>query len=102
MPKKSRNEIILTDREWDALYRRSIRRAASFAEVERAKIILLADQGFSDTEIARRLGITRQTVGKWRARYYEWGLGENFDGGAPADFSSLRDDPRSGRPKHPK
>ncbi|WP_181791482.1 helix-turn-helix domain-containing protein, partial [Streptomyces phytophilus] len=32
----------------------------------RARIVLLAGQGMRDTDIARRLGVSRQTVGTWR------------------------------------
>jgi len=57
------------------------------ALVERAKILLLAAQGVSNTEIAQRVGCSRPTVILWRQRYTQAGL----DG--------LGDQPRSGRPQ---
>jgi len=60
---------------------------APHAVVERAKIILLAEQGWSNYAIARELRVTEVTVRKWRARF-----------AARAKLSSLRDAQRSGRP----
>jgi transposase len=57
------------------------------ALVERAKILLLAAQGRSNTEIAHRVGCSRPTVILWRHRYTKAGL----DG--------LGDQPRPGRPQ---
>ena len=37
--------------------------------VERAHIVLLAGEGVSNQEIARRLGLVRQTAAKWRERF---------------------------------
>ncbi len=54
---------------------------------QRARIVLLAAEGVSNTEIAERCGTTRQTVVTWRARYREGGL----DG--------LADERRPGRPR---
>jgi len=57
------------------------------ALAERAKILLLAAEGLSNTEIARQVGCTRPTVILWRQRYTQAGL----DG--------LGDQPRPGRPQ---
>lgn len=54
--------------------------------VERARIVLLAAEGHSNQEIARRLGVVRQTAAKWRERFRSGGLG------------ALGDAPRPGRP----
>jgi transposase len=54
---------------------------------QRARIVLLASDGVTNTEIADRLGVTRQTVVSWRARYDERGL------------PGLDDAQRSGRPR---
>ncbi|MFB8107350.1 MULTISPECIES: helix-turn-helix domain-containing protein [Streptomyces] len=59
---------------------------APAALVRRARIILLAAGGVSNTEVAARLGVSRQTVIKWRTRYAEDGL------------EALGDLPRPGRP----
>jgi transposase len=49
-------------------------------------MVLLAAEGVSNTEIGRRVGMTRQTAIAWRARYDSGGID------AQADL------PRSGRP----
>jgi len=56
----------------------------------RAKLVLLAREGLSNSEIAERLGMPRQIVSKWRQRYYaerEDGLADRARGGRPATFS---------------
>ncbi|MGW5350873.1 ROK family protein [Streptomyces sp. NPDC004031] len=52
----------------------------------RARVVLLAEEGVRDAEIARRLGISRQTVGTWRHRWQSAGL------------RGLEQRPRTGRP----
>ena len=54
---------------------------------QRARIVLLAADVLSNTEIALRVGVSRPTVISWRARYEASGIG------------GLRDEPRSGRPR---
>src|SRR3954451_4944310 len=41
---------------------------------QRARIVLLAGEGHSNTEIAARVGASRPTVIHWRDRYLEGGL----------------------------
>jgi transposase len=55
---------------------------------QRARIVLLAADGESNTRIAERVGVSRPTVTGWRARYAQRGL------------AGLDDEPRSGRPRH--
>jgi transposase len=52
----------------------------------RARIVLLAAQGLSNAEIARRTGTSRPTVVDWRGRYQDGGI------------TALTDLPRGGRP----
>jgi transposase/transposase-like protein len=54
---------------------------------QRARIVLLAAEGVSNTEIASRVGVSRQTVVSWRARYARSGL------------AGLYDEARPGRPR---
>jgi transposase len=54
---------------------------------QRARIVLLAAEGLSNAEIARRTGTTRPTVLGWRNRYLAGGI------------RALHDLPRSGRPR---
>jgi transposase len=53
----------------------------------RARIVLLAGEGVPNTEIAKRVGVSRPTVNLWRARYATGGV------------AALTDEPRSGRPR---
>lgn len=53
----------------------------------RSKIVLRAAEGLSNQEIARRLGVTGSTVGKWRERYRVRGM------------EGLADEPRPGTPR---
>jgi transposase len=57
------------------------------ALAQRARILLLAADGVSNTEIADRVGVSRPTVIGWRRRYAREGL------------AGLADRPRSGRPQ---
>ncbi|MFF7366085.1 helix-turn-helix domain-containing protein [Streptomyces sp. NPDC008125] len=54
--------------------------------VRRARIVLLAAGGFSNTEVAAQLRVSRPTVIKWRSRYEDSGI------------AALGDLPRPGRP----
>ena len=62
-------------------------RTAPAGVAARARVVLLAAQGVANYEIARRLGMSRPTVNRWRQRYVEQGL----DG--------LADQQRPGRPR---
>ncbi len=53
----------------------------------RARIVLRCDAGRSNREVAAQLGVTTQTVGKWRARF----LAQRMQG--------LLDEPRPGAPR---
>ena len=55
--------------------------------VSRARIILLSASGKTNQQIARQLGLTNATVGKWRRRFLE------------QDVSGLHDGLRPGRPR---
>jgi transposase len=53
----------------------------------RARIVLACAEGGQNKEVAARLELARQTVGKWRRRFIEQGL------------EGLHDEPRSGAPR---
>jgi len=55
--------------------------------VQRAQIVLACGTGETNTAIAKRMGLTGMTVGKWRKRYLEQGL------------EGLHDELRPGRPR---
>jgi transposase len=73
------------DRERLVAWTRSSSLRAGLAQ--RARIVLLAADGVSNTEIAERIGVSRPTVIDWRARYERSGL------------AGLDDEPRPGRPR---
>jgi transposase len=50
---------------------------------QRARIVLLAAGGVSNTEIAARVGVSRQTVVSWRSRYMRRGIAGLHDGARP-------------------
>ena len=62
-------------------------RTLSHALVVRAQIIVLSADGMFNKVIAQRLGVSHQTVGKWRKRFLEGGV------------QGLYDELRSGRPR---
>ena len=79
--------IELFGEERDTLERQSRRRKISRAEAQRAEIVLMAASGANNCEIARRVGVTRQTVRAWRERF------------ARARMDGLSDEPRCGAPR---
>ena len=95
MPRRSPFTVVLADVERAGLERRARKYTSPYRDVIRAKIVLLAAEGLDNDVIARRLGLPRQIVSKWRKRFYLErlsGLEEEPRGGRPARFS-----PRSRR-----
>ena len=82
----ARQPLVLTDRDRVTLRRWSAC-AGRARRAQRAQIVLLAAQGLPDSEVARRLGVSRPAVLTWRGRYARDGL------------AGLADRPRSGRPR---
>ena len=92
MPQISPYEIELSDAEREELESLARKYTAPYREVVRAKIVLLASEGYSNCEISGRLDIPRQIVSKWRQRYFEEranGLADQERSGRPATFSPL-------------
>src|SRR6266581_2650453 len=87
MSRRSPFVIALSDADRAVLVERSRAYTAPFAEVVRAKIVLLAAGGEQNTAIAERLDLDVDVVSRWRKRFFEEGL----DG--------LEDRKRSGRPR---
>lgn len=80
-------QLELTEQEHSELSRWLCRRQMPAAEQTRARIILLSCEGLSGKEIGERVGVTSETVSKWRKRFEKY----RMDG--------LTDAPRSGRPR---
>ncbi len=90
MPRMSPYEIKLNDAERAALEHLARKYTAPYQEVVRAKIVLLASDGYSNSEIAARLGLPRQIVSKWRQRYFDEraaGLADRTRSGRAPAFS---------------
>jgi hypothetical protein len=79
--------IELSEEESGELRSRAARYTTPHGEVLLAKIVLLAAEGKTNAEIARRLDCALRTVSLWRKRFFE----ERLDG--------LRDRQRAGRPR---
>ena len=87
MPSSVAVAIVLTDDERAVLESWTRRRTSAQALAQRSRIVLLAADGVTNTEIARELGVHRPMVTKWRRRFAE----HRLDG--------LTDEPRPGRPR---
>ena len=79
--------LVLTDAEIAQLTAWSRRPKTARAIAERARIILASASGAPSLAVAQAVGVTRQTVGKWRTRF----LADRVDG--------LLDAPRPGAPR---
>lgn len=79
--------LVLAADERQTLEQWAARPTTPPALAERARILLACAGGDTNKEIAARLQLTPQTVGKWRARF----LQQRLDG--------LLDEPRSGAPR---
>ena len=87
MPSPVPSSVELSAAERVQLESWSRRRMSAQALALRSRIVLLAAEGLNNVEIARRLGIQRNTVAKWRSRF----LAHRLDG--------LTDEPRPGQPR---
>ena len=65
---------VLSEDEVQQLQALASSRSLPHSIVHHAQIVLACGPGVTSTAIARRMGLTRLTVGKWRKRYRELGL----------------------------
>jgi transposase len=84
---RPRKPLEITAAEREKLRMIALRPKSAQAMAMRARIALGCGQGVSNTEIAKKLGITGATVGKWRERFRK----SRLDG--------LLDEPRVGAPR---
>ena len=89
MAKRGRPKRIveLTDAQREELERWTRRATTAQSLALRARIVLSCEEGGDDLVVAERLGIDRNTVGKWRRRF----IAKGMDG--------LLDEPRPGAPR---
>ena len=87
MPRQSPYRIALSADEERTLTARASQYTRPYFEVLRAKMILLAAEGWSNDAIARSVRTRREVVSLWRKRFFEERL------------AGLEDHTRSGRPR---
>ncbi|MGH9120321.1 MAG: IS630 family transposase [Acidimicrobiales bacterium] len=87
MSRRSPFVIELSDEDRCELERRARCYSLAHAQVVRARIVLLAADGWANVAIAEELGVHVDVVSRWRKRFCEDGIG------------GLDDRPRSGRPR---
>ena len=71
MPRQSPYQIVLSTDERRTLTARSAKYTRPYFEVLRAKMILLAAEGWSNHAIARSLRTRREVVSLWRKRFFD-------------------------------
>lgn len=79
--------LILTREQREQLEGMVKSRSLPAGLVSRARIVLMSAAGKTNQEIARQLGMTNATVGKWRGRFLQ------------QDVTGLHDELRPGRPR---
>jgi transposase len=80
-------ELVVTQSERESLQNWARRPKSAQALALRARIILACAEGKTNTEVANEFRVTKQMVGKWRARFFD----QRLDG--------LLDEPRPGTPR---
>ena len=86
-PLRVARAVILSSEQRQQLEQQSRARSLPARQVERARVVLHAADGWQDKEIASALGITPEKAARWRNRFLDGGL------------SALQKDaPRPGRP----
>ena len=84
---RAAKQIQLTDEQREQLQAFARSRSLAHALVVRAKIVLMAADGQSDSRIAESISVSRTTVSKWRRRFLE------------SAVQGLYDELRPGRPR---
>ena len=79
--------LVLSPEQREQLESMASSRSLPAGLVSRARIILLSAAGKTNQQIARQMGLSNATVGKWRRRFLE------------QDVSGLHDELRPGRPR---
>lgn len=79
--------LLLRDGDREELERLTRASSVRSGLAQRARIVLLAAEGLSNTAISERVGVSRPTVIGWRERYQAKGV------------KGLQDQDRSGRPR---
>jgi transposase len=86
-PGRPKAELTVSPAEHEALERLARRVRVNRGLAFRAKIVLACEKGASNSEVARTLRTSAETVGKWRKRFID------------ARVDGLLDEPRPGAPR---
>jgi transposase len=87
-----RISVPLSNEQRAELERFGSRPKTAQALARRCRIILWSADGVSDTEVAAREGLSRQTVGKWKKRFITGGVDALLDEPRPGAPRTLADD----------
>lgn len=68
---RPKSTLVVSAEEREVLLAWSARRKTAQAHAVRARIVLRCAEGLDNVEVADELGVTDQTVGKWRRRFVE-------------------------------
>lgn len=79
--------LLLSDQQRSTLEGWTRRRTSANGLAQRARMVLMCAEGMSNRAVAGQVGVTPQTVGKWRRRFVEAGV------------AGLLDEPRPGAPR---
>ena len=81
----------ITDEERETLERWIRRRKTAQALAQRARLVLSSAEGKSNKVVSEQVGLTPQTVGKWRRRYLHKGLDGLLDEPRPGARRKITD-----------
>ncbi|MFZ9753854.1 MAG: helix-turn-helix domain-containing protein [Cyanobium sp.] len=84
--------LVLSEDEVQQLQALASSRSLPHSIVQRSQIVLAYGAGETNTAIARRMGLTGMTIGKWRKRYRELGLEGPHDELRPGRPCTYEDD----------
>jgi transposase len=87
MPRRSPFVVDLSDDDRRELERRTRCYSLAYSDVVRARIVLLAAEGWANVDIAVELGVHVDVASRWRKRFFTEGI------------AGLADRSRSGRPR---
>src|SRR3954463_14815227 len=85
-------ELVVSGSEREALKRLARQPSTPQAVAERARIVLACADGQTNTAVADRLGVSGETVGKWRRRFVELRIDGLVDAPRPGQPRKLTDE----------
>src|SRR2546430_13813044 len=92
MSGRAQGLLVLSDDERAVLTRWTRRQKSSQALAMRARIVLACADGTPNTRVAAQLGVSRDMVGKWRARVVNKRLGGVLGEPRPGGPRTVADD----------